>query len=147
MRPALTSILITELVQKMHKLEGEESMKTPYDFGMTLRNLRKARGITQAQLAEMVYVTDSMISKYEANVSSPALETVQQMALVFNVSMDYLCGMEKTINISTVQLTPEQIQITRDLVELFRNKQNLTPGKISADRHSIIGRIAIELEK
>lgn len=131
----------------MHKLEGEESMKTPYDFGMTVRNLRKARGITQAQLAEMVYVSPSMMSKYEADVSSPALETVQRMALVFNVSMDYLCGMEKTINISTVQLTPEQIQITRDLVELFRNKQNLTPGKISSVRHSIIGRIAIELEK
>lgn len=134
--------MTTELVQKMHELEGEESMKTPYDFGMTLKNLRKARGITQAQLAEMVYVTDSMISKYEANAASPTLETVQRMALVFNVSMDYLCGMEKTINISTVQLTPEQIQITRDLVEVFRN-----PGKISAVRHSIIGRIAIELEK
>ena len=121
-------------------------MKTPYDFGMTLKQLRKARGLSQRQLAEMVYVTDSMISKYEANVSSPTLETVERMALVFNVSMDYLCGMEKTINISTVQLTPEQIQITRDLVELFRNKQNLVPGKISSVRHSIIGRIAIELE-
>ena len=75
-------------------------MKTPYDFGMTLRNLRKARGITQRQLAEMVYVSDSMIAKYEANVASPSLETVQRMALAFNVSMDYLCGMEKTINIS-----------------------------------------------
>ena len=114
-------------------------MKTPFDFGMTLKQLRKARGLSQRQLAEMVYVTDSMISKYEANVSSPTLETVERMALVFNVSMDYLCGMEKTINISTVQ-------ITRDLVELFRNKQNLVPGKISSVRHSIIGRIAIELE-
>ena len=122
-------------------------MKTPYDFGMTLKQLRKARGLSQRQLAEMVYVTDSMISKYEANGSIPSLETVQRMALVFNVSMDYLCGMEKTINISTVQLTPEQIQITRDLVELFRNKQNLIPRKISTVRHSIIGRIAIELEK
>lgn len=122
-------------------------MKTPYDFGMTLKQLRKARGLSQRQLAEMVYVTDSMISKYEANGSIPSLETVQRMALVFNVSMDYLCGMEKTINISTVQLTPEQIQITRDLVELFRNKQNLVPGKLSTVRHSIIGRITIELEK
>jgi transcriptional regulator with XRE-family HTH domain len=122
-------------------------MKTPYDFGMTLKQLRKARGLSQRQLAEMVYVTDSMISKYEANGSIPSLETVQRMALVFNVSMDYLCGMEKTINISTVQLTPEQIQITRDLVELFRNKQNLVPRKLSTVRHSIIGRIAIELEK
>ena len=122
-------------------------MKTPYDFGMTLKQLRKARGLSQRQLAEMVYVTDSMISKYEANVSSPTLETVQRMALVFNVSMDYLCGLEKTINISTVQLTPEQIKITRDLIELFRNKQNLVPRKISNVRHSIIGRIAIELDK
>ena len=122
-------------------------MKTPYDFGMTLKQLRKARGLSQRQLAEMVYVTDSMISKYEANGSIPSLETVQRMALVFNVSMDYLCGLEKTINISTVQLTPEQIKITRDLIELFRNKQNLVPGKISSVRHSIIGRIAIELEK
>jgi len=122
-------------------------MKTPYDFGMTVKELRKARGITQGQLAEMVYVTDSMISKYEANVATPTLETTQRLALVFNVSMDYLCGMEKTINISTVQLTPEQIQITRDLVELFRNKSDLVPRKITESRHSIIGRIAVELEK
>lgn len=122
-------------------------MKTPFDFGLRIKELRKARGITQGQLAEMCYITSSMICKYEANLASPTLETTQRLALVFNVSMDYLCGMEKTINISTVQLTPEQIQITRDLVEAFRNKRNLVPRKISDIQHQIIGRIAIELEK
>lgn len=122
-------------------------MKTPYDFGMTVKELRKARGITQGQLGNMVHLSGPNISKIESNIVTPSVELARSLAAVFNVSMDYLCGMEKTINISTVQLTEDQIQITRDLVELFRNKSNLVPRKISDTERQIIGRIAIELEK
>jgi len=117
------------------------------DFGTTLKDLRTKKGITQIQLADMIYVSHSTISKYESNSVSPTLEAVQAIARVFNVSMDYLMGMEKAINISTVKLTPEQIQIMRDLAEAFRNKPTAYPKKINAEQQRLIGRIAIEFEK
>lgn len=122
-------------------------MKTPFDFGMNLRKLREEKGITQKQLGEILYMSDSTISKYESNCINPTLQAVQNLAVFFNVSMEYLVGMEKSINISTVQLTPEQIQIMRDLAEAFRNKSTVYPKKINDRQHQIIGRIAAEFEK
>lgn len=95
----------------------------------------------------MVYLSDSTISKYESNAISPTLDAVQSFANVFNVSMDYLLGMEKSISISTVQLTPEQIRIMRDLADAFRNKPTAYPKKLNVEQHLLIGRIAAEFEK
>lgn len=122
-------------------------MKPVLDFGQTLKALRKKKRISQKQLGEMVYLSDSTISKYESNAISPTLDAVQSFANVFNVSMDYLLGMEKSISISTVQLTPEQIRIMRDLADAFRNKPTAYPKKLNVEQHLLIGRIAAEFEK
>ncbi|MBR6834896.1 MAG: helix-turn-helix transcriptional regulator, partial [Oscillospiraceae bacterium] len=107
-------------------------MDTAYDFGMILQKLRTERGITQKQLADMINKESSIISKYEKNLQSPTFDTVRSFAAIFNVSMDYLSGMEKSINISTVKLTEEQIQIMRELAEAFRDKQTAYPKKLSS---------------
>ena len=122
-------------------------MDTAYDFGMILQKLRTERGITQKQLADMINKESSIISKYEKILQSPTFDTVRSFAAIFNVSMDYLSGMEKSINISTVKLTEEQIQIMRELAEAFRDKQTAYPKKLSSEQYQLIGRIAVEFSK
>ena len=75
-------------------------METAFDFGMILQKLRTEKGITQKQLADMINKESSIISRYERNLQSPTFDTVRAFAAIFNVSMDYLSGMEKSINIS-----------------------------------------------
>ena len=122
-------------------------MENGFDFGLLLQRLRKERGLTQEQLADMINKESSIISKYEKNLQSPTFDTVRSFAAIFNVSMDYLSGMEKSINISTVKLSEEQIQIMRELAEAFRDKQTAYPKKLSSEQYQLIGRIAVEFSK
>jgi transcriptional regulator with XRE-family HTH domain len=61
-------------------------------IGTQLRHLRKARKMTQKQLAEKLNVAKSTISQYENNVNEPDLKTVVKLAELFDVTVDYLLG-------------------------------------------------------
>lgn len=97
-------------------------MDEVYDFGVILQKLRKEKGFTQEQLARLIHKESSIISRYEKGLQNPTFETVKEFAAIFNVSMDYLAGMEKHSNISTFGMNPEQIAITKNLIEVFRKK-------------------------
>ncbi|MCL2810691.1 MAG: helix-turn-helix domain-containing protein [Clostridia bacterium] len=59
-------------------------------FEDTIKNLRQNKKMTQAELAMKLRVTRAMISAYENGTRQPSHETLQRMAHVFNVSMDFL---------------------------------------------------------
>lgn len=116
-----------------------------YDFGIILQRLRKEKGMTQKQLADKIQKESSIISRYEKGLQNPTFETVREFAMIFNVSMDYLAGMERDSNISTFGLNSEQIAVTKNLVEAFRKKNTSMPRKADVENYQIIGRIAVEL--
>ena len=122
-------------------------MDTAYDFGAILQKLRKERKMTQGQLANKINKESSIISKYEKNLQSPTFDTVRSFAAIFNVTMDYLSGMEKSASISTVNMTKQQIQIMKDLAEAFRTKNTSFSGKLSDEQYKLIGKIATEFSK
>ena len=122
-------------------------MKEAYDFGLILQKLRKERGMTQEQLAAKIHKESSIISRYEKNLQSPTFETVRSFAAIFNVSMDYLSGMEKERTLSTFGLTPDQSQIMRDLCELFRKQNNSSQNSFSQEQYTLIGKIVTEFKK
>lgn len=57
-----------------------------------LRFARKARGLTQEDLAEKVQTTKGTISNYENNHSSPPNEMLSMLADALDVSTDWLLG-------------------------------------------------------
>ena len=61
-------------------------------FPLRLRQLRNFRGVTQAQLAEAIGVTDRACRRYEAGENEPTLSVIQGIADYFDVSADYLMG-------------------------------------------------------
>lgn len=61
-------------------------------FPEILRELREKKGITQQQLAATLNLSKNAISHYEKDINMPNLDTVQKIADVFNVSVDYLLG-------------------------------------------------------
>ena len=59
--------------------------------------LRKARGMTQEELAAICHVSRQSISKWEADITLPETEKLLMMGDVFHVSMDVLLRDELTL--------------------------------------------------
>lgn len=59
-------------------------------FGKRLAELRKTKGFTQNQLAELVNVHVTQLSNYELEKSQPTLEIIRRLALALDVTADEL---------------------------------------------------------
>jgi transcriptional regulator with XRE-family HTH domain len=64
-----------------------------------LTELRKSRGITQGQLAEKFAYTDKSISKWERGEALPDLNTLQELADFYGVTLDYLTHEESDVSL------------------------------------------------
>lgn len=70
-------------------------------MGERIGTLRKAMGMSQEQLAELLHVTRQTISKWEANKSVPDIDYLIKLGEIFRVSLDYLiAGKESDVPVS-----------------------------------------------
>ena len=70
--------------------------------GALIRALRKERGMTQRELAELLHVTDRAVSKWERNLGCPDVGLLPQLAQIFGVSMAHLLRGDLAPNIPEV---------------------------------------------
>ncbi len=61
-------------------------------LGKTLKELRKANGKTQQQIADDLGISRVNYTRYETGASNPDYETLIIIADYFDVSLDYLFG-------------------------------------------------------
>jgi len=66
----------------------------PSSFGQRLESLRKARGLTQLQVAQALETTQRMVSYYETQGGSPPAYVVTALAKLLHVSADELFGLK-----------------------------------------------------
>jgi len=85
-----------------------------------LKNLRKGRGWTQEEMAEMCQVSPQTISKWERGDNFPDITMLPALANLFETTLDALVGMER-IN---------DTQARENLMEVGR--KNLVEGDFSA---------------
>lgn len=119
-------------------------MQNGYDFGLILRKLRTEAGMSQQELGEKINRDKGIISRYENNYQTPPFETMRDFAAIFNVSMDYLAGMEKQGTVSVHGLTEGQTAVVSRLAELFRSVGVKGGIRLSPDQCELIGRIVEE---
>ena len=62
---------------------------------MRIRELRQARGLSQARVAEDVGVSNPAVCKWETGVSVPRTELLPLLARVLDCSIDELFGGEQ----------------------------------------------------
>ena len=65
-----------------------------------LQELRKSKGMTQEELAEVLYVSRTAISKWESGRGTPSIESLKQISAFFSVSIDDLLSAEKALSIA-----------------------------------------------
>ena len=65
------------------------------NFGERIRAVRKSVGKNQTEFSALLDIPQSTLSAYETDAMQPAIFNLVKIAKTFNVSMDWLCGLEK----------------------------------------------------
>ena len=65
--------------------------------GQKIAELRIKAGLTQEQLADRLYVTRTMVSKWEREICQPDRNTILKMADIFSVSPDEIMSVEDAV--------------------------------------------------
>ncbi len=92
------------------------------NFGAILKSLRIRDDMTQAQLAQKLGLTKSVISAYETGVRQPSYDVLIHIAGIFDVSTDYLLEVERKRNIDFSGLTPEETDALISLIKAMKKK-------------------------
>ena len=74
------------------------------NFGDSLKRLRRERGLTQQQVADMLHIHKQAYQRYESEKVIPSIEFLVRIADIFEVSADYLLGRVKFAKGATVYL-------------------------------------------
>lgn len=92
-------------------------------FGQRIKQLRQELGLSQRDFAEKISVTASALSAYEKGQKNPSVNVAINIAIAFNVSLDWLCGIKNIENkFETDQFTPfDLIASLSSLVQLQNN--------------------------
>ena len=82
-----------------------------FDFGACIQQLRISHNMSQQALGKKLNRSKAVICGYENNVRIPPLEVLVNMAVIFNVSLDYLVGIDKNEMVSIENLDEEQNEL------------------------------------
>ena len=64
------------------------------DFGEKIKELRENKGLTQLELGKVLNVRNTTISAWEKDIAEPPYDTLKKICVLYNVSADYLLGLE-----------------------------------------------------
>lgn len=90
------------------------------DFGNRLKTQRLGEKMTQAQLAQKLGLTKSVISAYETGLRLPSYDILIHIARIFNVSTDFLLGVENKREVDLSGLSQEEIDALMNLIKAIR---------------------------
>lgn len=94
------------------------------NFSARLKELRTDNDMSQTQLAEILNLKASAISKYEKGLTQPGIETLKKLAGIYDVTIDYLVGVSDIKNpYDKNKITPAEAElITRFRQLKYENK-------------------------
>lgn len=98
---------------------------TRMSFGDNLKKIRAEKNISQGELATMIDVHATHISRYERNLTSPTIDVAKKIADALEVSTDALiCGSDE-------QIINNKLSDT-ELLLLFNKVQQLDDENITS---------------
>lgn len=115
-----------------------------FDFGLRLKELRETKKMSQGDLAKKINKSKSVISGYENNVKTPPIDVLVNLALIYNVSLDYLLGIDKKEMISVDGLSERQRKIIYDLLLEFDDNKSKAFSGLSNRQQDILNNLFIE---
>ena len=88
------------------------------DTGKFIANCRKEKGLTQAQLAEKLNITDRAVSKWETGKCMPDSSIMLELCNILDVTVNELLSGER------LEMNHYQEKVNENLIELKRKDEN-----------------------
>ena len=87
----------------------------------TIKQFRIKNNMTQSQLAKRLGITRSSVNAWEMGISVPTTQYLVELSLIFQVSTDYLLGLDKKATLDISGLTPKDMDVLYPLVQHLRS--------------------------
>ena len=87
-----------------------------------IKKLREENNMTQTILAKKLGITRSSVNAWEMGISVPSTQYIIELANIFDVSTDYLLGVNNTVSLSVEGLTDKDIELVHSIIVHLRNK-------------------------
>jgi len=94
-----------------------------YQFAEKIKYLRGQAKITQTNLAKKLNLTRASVNGWEMGLSVPSTPVLVEISKLFNVSTDYLLGLEQRITLNIDNLTDKEVAILVDLIKCFQENK------------------------
>ena len=85
------------------------------EFHEKLQELRKQKGLTQEELAEILFVSRTAVSKWESGRGMPSIESLKAISKFFAVTLDDLLSSEELLVIAEDDHKQKEMHI-RDMI-------------------------------
>ena len=92
-------------------------------LGARIKELRKEFGLSQVALADRMEVTKQTISNWENENIQPSIDMLVGLANIFNVTTDYLLGLDDVPRLSIEGLPLSFAAHLAQIIEDFRNME------------------------
>lgn len=92
-------------------------------LGARIKELRKEFGLSQVALADQMEVTKQTISNWENENIQPSIDMLVGLANIFNVTTDYLLGLDDVPRLSIEGLPLSFAAHLAQIIEDFRKME------------------------
>ncbi|MCU7192404.1 helix-turn-helix domain-containing protein [Turicibacter sanguinis] len=102
------------------------------ELGKRLKSLRQQRGLLQKQVATQLGITESGYGFYEQGKRTPDSEMLKKIAAIYDVSADYLLGIDKPLTQEHLTTINDAINthLGEDISIMFKDINNWDEEKI-----------------
>ena len=91
-------------------------------LALKIKTLREDNNMTQTELARKLNVSRACVSSWEIELSNPSTESIVDLANLFNVSSDYLLGINHNSCIDIAGLSNQDVSMLYNLAKRLSNK-------------------------
>ena len=105
-----------------------------------IKDLREDNFYTQEYVADMINLTRSAYSKYELNIRSVPLDVLFRIASLYEVSIDYICGIKDKREVKVYSNEFNYQKLTDNLIRMRKEKgysQEELSKKVSSAQNTI----------
>lgn len=90
-----------------------------------IKILREEFGLSQAEFANKIGLTQQSISLYEKEERKPSQDVLEALSDFFNVSIDYLLGKSETRSPERIKLSDEDISFMKGIKKLDEHEKKI----------------------
>ena len=88
-----------------------------------IKMLRESNDLTQSELAKQLGLTRSSINAWEMGLSIPSTQYIVELSKLFNVSADFILGIENKAVIAVDGLSNKEVVVIKQIVDCLRKKE------------------------